>query len=199
MQTIKFTQAQAGGRKGGSTTDQIFILKALITLSIKRGQDLIITFFDIKKAYDRANMDDMLYVIHEQGFTGKIWRLTMTLNKNLTARVKTKAGLSRKIMRETGGKQGGKLMVPMFAKMMDTLSEELVLRHDIGIMLAETQLCCLEYVDDVGTLAIGFDQQERTLEAVNGFAIKRQLEWGVDKCEVMEIGRKRKENQSKLG
>merc|ERR1711942_634238 len=95
------TQAQAGGRKGGSTTDQVFILKALIALAIKRGLDLIITFFDIKKAYDRANMDDMLHVIHEQGFTGKIWRLTMTLNKNLTARVKTKAGLSRKIMRET--------------------------------------------------------------------------------------------------
>ena len=57
-------------------------------------------------------------------------------------------------MRETGGKQGGKLMVPMFAKMMDTLSGELMLRHDIGIMLAEIQLCCLEYVDDVGALAI---------------------------------------------
>jgi hypothetical protein len=53
-------------------------------------------------------MDDMLHVIHEQGFTGKIWRLRMTLNKNLTARVKTKAGLSRKILRETGRKQGGK-------------------------------------------------------------------------------------------
>ena len=138
----------------------------------------------------------MLHVIHEQGFTGKIWRLTMTLNKNLTARVKTKAGLSRKIMRETGGKQGGKLMVPLFAKMMDTLSEELMLRHDIGIMLAETRLCCLEYVDDVGTLAIGYDQQERTLEAVNDFAIKRQLEWGVDKCKVMEIGRHKERKTS---
>ena len=196
LQTIRFTQAQAGGRKGGSTTDQVFILKALIALAIKRGLDLIITFFDIKKAYDRANMDDMLHVIHEQGFTGKIWRLTMTLNKNLTARVKTKAGLSRKIMRETGGKQGGKLMVPLFAKMMDTLSEELMLRHDIGIMLAETRLCCLEYVDDVGTLAIGYDQQERTLEAVNDFAIKRQLEWGVDKCKVMEIGRHKERKTS---
>jgi len=70
LQTIRFTQAQVGGRKGGSTTDQVFILKALIALAIKRGLDLIITFFDIKKAYDRANMNDMLHVIHEQGFTG---------------------------------------------------------------------------------------------------------------------------------
>ena len=158
------------------------------------------TFFDIKKAYDRANMDDMLHVIHEQGFTGKIWRLTKTLNEDLTARVKTKAGLSRKIKREKGGKQGGKLMVPMFAKMMDTLSEELENQEDIGVVVGNLRLCCLEYVDDVGTLAIGYDQQEKTLQAVNDFAIKRQLEWGVDKCKVMEIGtHKERRNSWKLG
>ena len=200
MQTIQFTQAQAGGRKGASTTDQVFILKAIITLASKKGWDLIVTFFDIKKAYDRANMDDMLHVIHEQGFTGKIWRLTKTLNEDLTARVKTKAGLSRKIKREKGGKQGGKLMVPMFAKMMDTLSEELENQEDIGIVVGNLRLCCLEYVDDVGTLAIGYDQQEKTLQAVNDFAIKRQLEWGVEKCKVMEIGtHKERRNSWKLG
>ena len=178
MQTIQFTQAQAGGRKGGSTTDQVFILKAIITVALKKGWELMVTFFDIKKAYDRANMDDMLHVIHEHGFRGKIWRLTKTLNEGLTARVKTKAGLSREIKREKGGKQGGKLMVPMFAKMMDTLPEELENQAGIGIMVENLKLCCLEYVDDVVTLAIGYDQQETTLQAVNEFAIKRQLEWG---------------------
>ena len=200
MQTIQFTQAQAGGRKGGSTTDQVFILKAIITVALKKGWELMVTFFDIKKAYDRANMDDMLHVIHEHGFRGKIWRLTKTLNEGLTARVKTKAGLSREIKREKGGKQGGKLMVPMFAKMMDTLPEELENQAGIGIMVENLKLCCLEYVDDVVTLAIGYDQQETTLQAVNEFAIKRQLEWGVDKCKVMEIGTHRERRNSwKLG
>ena len=37
LETIKFTQSQAGGRKGASTTDQIFILKSLISLSIQKG------------------------------------------------------------------------------------------------------------------------------------------------------------------
>ena len=200
MQTIQFTQAQAGGRKGASTTDQVFILKAIITITLKKGWELMVTFFDIKKAYDRANMDDMLHVIHEHGFSGKIWRLTKTINENLTARVKTKAGLSRKIKREKGGKQGGKLMVPMFAKMMDTLPEELENQSGMGIKFGQLKLCCLEYVDDVVTLAIGYDQQQQTLQAVSDFAIKRQLEWGVDKCKVMEIGtHKERRNSWKLG
>ena len=70
--------------------------------------ELIITYYDIKKAYDRANMDDMLYVVNEQGFQGKIWRLTKSLNKGLTAKVKTKVGPTREIQRITEGKQGGK-------------------------------------------------------------------------------------------
>ena len=66
----------------------------MISLALHKGQDLILTFFDIKKAYDRANMQDMLCIVNEQGFDGKIWRLTKSLNENLTARIKTKAGLT---------------------------------------------------------------------------------------------------------
>ena len=191
MQTLQFTQAQAGGKPGGSTTDQVFVLKALISLALRAGQELYVTFFDIKKAYDRADMDDMLHVIHEQGFKGKIWRLTKALNKNLTAKVKTKAGMSREVKRETGGKQGGMVMVPMFSKMMDTLPEDLDESPNIGIIIENLKIACLEYVDDVSTFALGCEQQKRTLEAVNEFAIKHKLEWGVDKCKVMEIGSKK--------
>ena len=73
---------------------------------MKKGIELIITFYDIKKAYDRADMNDMLYVLNRQGFQGKIWRLTKSLNEGLTAQVKTKAGMTREIKRVKGGKQG---------------------------------------------------------------------------------------------
>ena len=56
-------------------------------------------------------MDDMLATMNERGVTGKVWRLMRSLSKGLTAKVNTKAGLSREITRETGGKQGRKLIV----------------------------------------------------------------------------------------
>ena len=119
---------------------------------------------------------------------------------NLTARVKTKAGLTREIKREKGGKQGGKLMVPMFAKMMDMLTSELTCDDNLGIDMDGLKINCMEYVDDVVTLAIGYEQQQLTLDATNEFAVKRQLEWGEDKCKVMEIGKHReKKNEWKLG
>ena len=188
LDTISFTQSKAGGRKGASTTDHVFILKSLISLAIKKGMELVITYYDIKKAYDRANMDDMLYVVNEQGFQGKIWRLTKSLNKGLTAKVKTKVGLTRQIQRNTGGKQGGKIMVPLFSKMMDTLPGELAMDTRLGISIHDFIISCLEYVDDVTTFAIGYQQQEITLDALADFAKKRRLEWGAEKCKVMEVG-----------
>ena len=188
VKTIKFTQAQAGGKKGASTTDHLFILKNIMAIAKKEGKHLIISFFDVKKAYDRADMNDMLYVIHKNGFEGKIWRLTKALNEGLTAKIKTKAGLTREIKREKGGKQGGKLMVPMFAKTMDTLVEDMGADGNLGIDLNGTKIDALLFMDDVLSFAEGYEQQKRTLKAVKEFGTKHQIEWGNDKCKVMEAG-----------
>ena len=200
IKTIKFSQAQAGGQKGASPTDHIFILRNLMALAKKEGRHLLMSFFDVKKAYDRANMKDMLYILHKNGFNGKSWRLTQALNVGLTAKVKTKAGLTREIKRETGGKQGGKLMVPMFAKAMDTLMEEMEETGDLGIEVSDNKIPALIFMDDVTSLAEGYDQQEQTLEAVHTFGLKHKIEWGQDKCKVMEFGKQREERRDwKLG
>ena len=199
LKTIEISQAQAGGQKGASTTDHVFILRNVIEISKKEGRHMIISFFDVKKAYDRANMDDMLYILHKSGFSGKIWRLTRLLNVELTARVKTKAGLTREIKRETGGKQGGKLMVPMFAKTMDTAADDLC-EEDLGIKIDGQSIPALIFMDDLGSMAEGYQQQEKTLRAINNFGIKHKIEWGQDKCKVMEVGRhKEKKKEWKLG
>ena len=127
-------------------------------------------------------MNDMLYIINEEGFNGKVWNLTKALNENLTARVKTKFGLTEEIKREKGGKQGAKLMVPMFSKMMDKLPEEMHQNDQLGIQLGEQKIAGLAFVDDNATLAEGYTQQEQTLKVVNEFSIKHQLEWGESKC-----------------
>ena len=170
-------------------------------LAKREGRHLLISFFDVKKAYDKANMEDMLYNLHCNGFKGKIWRLTRSPNVGLTERVKTKLGLTREIRRETGGKQGGKLMVPMFAKHMDTIIEELEEdKNDIGIEVREQKIPALLFMDDLTSLAKGYTQQEDTLKAIHGFGVKHRIEWGEEKCKVMEIGKHKEERSEwKLG
>ena len=167
----------------------------MIALSMKQKKKTIITFYDVVKAYDRADMDDMLVTMNASGVKGKIWRLMRSINEGLKAKVNTKAGLSREIVRETGGKQGGKLIVSLFAKMMDTLATDLF-GKGLGIKIGEELIPTLLFVDDSVTFADGYKQQEDTLKVVDEFAVKHKIEWGAAKSQTMEVGNHKEQRQT---
>ena len=49
------SEAQAGFRKGYSTTDQIFTLKCIVELFVCQGRILFCTFLDYSKSFDSIN------------------------------------------------------------------------------------------------------------------------------------------------
>ena len=185
---MDLTQAQGGGKKGCATRDHIFIVRAVISAALKQKRELFLTFYDVEKAYDHADPQDMLYVAWNAGLKGKLWRLTKLLNTDLTARINTRYGKTRQITREVGGKQGGKIMTFLFAKLIDTLAEDLQSEVELGIDICGLILSVLEWVDDVISFAENYEQQIKTLDFINEFAIKHKLSWGAGKCKVMQIG-----------
>ena len=189
LESIQFTQAQGGGIKNYSTCDHVFLVRALISCAVAMRQKYILTFYDVKKAYDHAERDDMMYILWQKGVRGKMWRLTCALNNELTAKIKTPYGFTRQIKREVGGKQGGKIMTTTFAKLMDLLPEEMLQDHEMGVEIENVRIPALLFVDDVTTIATNYTQQQKTLNQVDEFAKKHCMEWGADKCAVMEIGK----------
>ena len=113
---VPFTQAQGGGKRGASTCDHLFLMRAIIEISKKQKRATFLTFYDVSKAYDNVDNCDMLHIMWNKGFRGKAWRILQNLNKDLRAVVKTKHGPSRTIDMEIGGKQGSRLTGRMFAK-----------------------------------------------------------------------------------
>ena len=49
---------------------------------------------------------------------------------------------------------------------------------------------CLEWVDDVMTCTNGVINQHKILSKINEFAEINKLEWGQEKCQVMQVGKK---------
>ena len=90
VKIIPLTQAQGGGKKGVSTRDHVFLLRCAMTHAIKNRKNMFVTFFDVTKAYDRADVDDMLVTVWERGLRGKLWRLMKALNTHLTDKIKTR-------------------------------------------------------------------------------------------------------------
>ena len=91
-------------------------------------------------------------------------------------------------------------MTFLFAKLMDMLAEDLQEQSELGIHINDILLAVLEWVDDVVSFAENYEQQIKTLEFINEFAVKHKLSWGPEKCKVMQIGEKNDSNTKwKLG
>ena len=198
-QNIPLTPAQGGGKKKSSTFDHLFILRALISVSLKQKRDTYITFLDIKKAYDNVDNEDLLTIMWEKGLRGKAWRILKNLNTHLKAAIKTRYGITRDIEMEIGGRQGSRVTGRMFAKLMDLLAED-VIASSIGVKMMEDFIIgILLWVDDVVSCVEGADNQEKMLHKIDHFAKIHKLKWGQEKCKVMKIGKKTDKDIWKIG
>ena len=195
---VPFTQAQGGGQRKSSTFDHLFLLRAIMEKSKKDKKPTFFTFYDVSKAYDHANNDDMLAIMWEKGLRGKVWRILKNFCNDLHASVKTRFGNTRDFKMEIGGRQGSRITGRLFSKLMDILSEELT-PTDMGYRLSNDLLIVvLLWVDDVLTCAVGEDEQENILKRVDEFAKKHRLQWGQAKCNVMRIGVHNKSQEKKI-
>ena len=88
--TVPFTQAQEVGKRGASTCDLLFLMRAIIDISKKQKRATFLTFYDVSKAYDNVDNSDMMNIMWEKGLRGKSWRILQNLNKDLKAVIKTK-------------------------------------------------------------------------------------------------------------
>ena len=166
----------------------------------KQKKETYITFYDVSKAYDNANNDDMLSIIWDKGLRGKAWRILKNLNNELKAIVKTRFGPTEEIDMKIGGKQGSRLTGRLFSKMMDMLAEDLQQTKDGFKLSEELIIAVLLWVDDVVSCAVGTEEQEKMLNKMNEFANKHKLQWGQGKCAIMRVGKhKQKEHEWKIG
>ena len=187
---VKFSQGQAGGVKGAATADHLFLLRGIMTTAIEDKSNLFVTYYDVQKAYDNADVNNMLHVIWNAGVKGKMWRILRSFSTNLKAVIKTRYGTTRQINREIGGIQGSSLTGRLFSKQMDTLSEQFIEKEESFKVNDELSIGCLEWVDDALSFTCGIKNQNSILNSVDDFARKCKLEWGEAKCQVMQIGRK---------
>ena len=119
---VNMSDAQAGGIKGRATVDHILILKEIIQIAKSNKKNVILTYLDVTKAYDKAWLDAILYVLHKQGVKSKLWQLTKDLNTNLKTTIQTKHGPTRQITIKDSIRQGGVLSVTLYALMMDEIN-----------------------------------------------------------------------------
>ncbi len=117
------------------------------------------------------------------------------LNQNLTARIRTKDGLTRPVKIKDSIRQGGVLSVAQNALLMDEISKEMT-KESVGIALPNTQekIGDLLWVDNVALMSTDEKELQRMLNITDEVAKRYRIEFGKEKSKVLKIGKKGQQN-----
>ncbi len=197
---IHMSEGQAGGKKGRATVDHLLIIKDLIHHAKKSRKPLYIVFLDVTKAYDKAWLDAIMYVMHKEGLTDNHWSLVRKLNQDLTAKIDTKYGKTRTINIKDSIRQGGVLSVSQYALLTDEFNKE-IKKADKGVQLPgkEDKIGSLLWVDDVAIMSCEPKELQQMLDITNETAKKYRVEFSKEKSQVLVIGKPEKEEKFKIG
>ena len=190
LNNINITDAQAGGRKGMSTSDHILRMKETITTNKNKKKPTYITFLDVTKAYDKAWLEGIMNIMYERGCTGSLWNITDKLNQNLTASIKTTHGKTRDIKINNSIRQGGVLAVTQYATLMDEINKEIQERKLTQQIKIDPESKCLLWVDDVAIITNNIKDQKTMLQITEEIADKYRIKFGENKTKLLQIGKK---------
>ena len=154
---------QAGGRAGFSPGEQVFILRSIIEKSNYFNQSIYIQFIDLKKAFDKMVVKNIMQNIWESGLRGKIWRIIYKINEKAKIRIKINSNTTTDEF--TVGevlKQGSVLAANLAALHTDTLSRKFNHRN-LGIIYGKNSVPLLLFQDDI----VKFDKTEKDLQLSN--------------------------------
>ena len=197
---VNMSDAQAGGIKGRATVDHILILKELVHIAKCERKKTILTFLDVTKAYDKAWLDAILYVLHKQGIQNRLWKIVKDLNSNLKTTIQTKYGPTRQIHIKDSIRQGGVLSVTLYALMMDEIAKDLK-ETVLGIKIpgSDQKIPCLLWMDDVVLAETKTDKSQDLLNNTNHTSKKYHIEFGMPKTKYLRTGKSNDEIELKLG
>ena len=200
IKQVKMSEMQAGGSKGRATVDHILIMKEVITYLKNHRKNVYIAFLDVTKAYDKAWLDAIMYVMYKQGLRDNTWSIVRQLNENLTARIETKYGKTRKIRITDSIRQGGVLSVLQYALLMDEISKE-VQEKGQGVHIEEIDetIGCLLWMDDVLLIAPETKMMDEMLKTTNHIASIYHIEFGQAKSNVMKVGKRGNKEEMEMG
>ena len=123
-----------------------------------------------------------MYVLYKEGLKSNLWPLIRNLNLNLTARIRTKDGLTRPIKIKDSIRQGGVLSVIQYAVLMDEIGKE-INNEQKGIRLPNSDITIgsLLWVDDVALLSFEGEELQEMLDITYKTSKKYRIEFGKEK------------------
>ena len=151
-------------------------------------------FLDVTKAYDKAWLDAIMYVMHKEGLKGPEWDLVKKNERKpyCTTEHQTWQHKGNKI--KDSIRQGGVLSVLQYALLIDEINKEIT-KENLGthIESIDETIGCLLCMDDVLLISSEPNQLQQMLNITSAIAGKYHVEFGEEKSNAMKTRPKQRE------
>ena len=183
-----FTEAQAGFRKGYSTTDHIFTLHAIIEKQFSRNAKLYVAFVDFYKAFDTVSHTMMWLVLSRTGIQGKMLTMLRAMYASIKACVRCNGSeLSDYFECLQGLKQGCLCSPILFTYFINELANDITRGgiHGIQLMPNQIEMFLMLFADDLALLSSTVRGLQNQLNLLYESSRRLGLKVNTDKTKIM--------------
>lgn len=180
-----YIDAQAGFRTNMSTTDNVFILNAVITHMLNSNKKLFTCFVDYTKAFDLLVHENIWYKLIKLGLRGKILNIIKSFYFKLKSSVKLNNEVGESFLCSLGVAQGDCLSPFLFSMYINDLEETLMLKGHNGVDMYMLKLYLLLYADDIVIMSETAEDLQNALDILKTYCDRWKLSVNVNKTKIM--------------
>ena len=143
---------QFGFKPKHSTTHALFVLKETVDYFTNHGSNVIVSFLDCSKAFDKVSHSGLFTKLIERGVPLCFINMLVYWMSNLTSKCCWRATFSKSFFVTSGVKQGGILSPNLFTMYVDDLL--ILLRNSgVGCHVLSLFAAAIMFADDLALLA----------------------------------------------
>ena len=184
------TKTQYGFRPSRSTSHALFLTRRVQDIAEQQGSNLIITFLDWEKAFDKVQHEKLYIALRRLGVHEHFIQVIMNCYKNPCFYVEDEFGKSSPKQQRSGIRQGCPLSPYLFVLVMAVIDTDIssqLDRRTLGARKPGLTFDRIYYADDTVLVTTNTYAANRILWAVERVSLQFGLRLNREKCSYMAI------------
>lgn len=179
------SKVQIGFCKGHRTSDHLLLLKGLIDAYKYKRKHIYSCFVDFRSAFDSVWHSGLLHKLRKTGLSSKIILILQSMYSQINTCVKRDNLVSEKFKCLRGTRQGCNMSPTLFKLFLNDLQNIFNEKECEPVCAGKVRLGCLMFADDVLILSQSAKGLQRSLDNLNNYCHKWQLNVNLKKTKTM--------------
>jgi hypothetical protein len=181
--------------KGRDRMTALWLLEAATAsenITQENGGKIFLMVQDVEDGFPSIWQDGVNYLMKSAGVTGKIWRISVLTEKNLTYKIRLNGHYTENRSHGHGANQGGVSPPHRFNVLINTLVKEETTKKEKHLTVDGKPLTILVYADDVQKFFSTSEQFYDWLHTREESADKWRYKWKLEKDKILIRGKQEK-------